>query len=194
MQSIPLFLFILSVTFEILYLVMFILTIKLPGFRFWPPPSSRSWQFFTAWIVAALVAVFFLLLGLLDFNSFFLQSWIRIPISLALCAISFAFGTWASLTFGFRTIIGLGEKLILHGPYKYSRNPQYIFDTISILAYMIFTNSWMVCVIGALGILLNFIAPFTEEPWLEEKFGLEYLEYKQRVPRFISIFKSGHPK
>jgi protein-S-isoprenylcysteine O-methyltransferase Ste14 len=192
MQSIPLFLFILSVAFEILYLVMFILTIKLRGFRFWPPPSPRSWQFFSAWIIAALVAVFFLFLGFLDFNSFILQSWIRIPISLALFIISITIGTWASLTLGFRTMIGLGEKLIFHGPYKYSRNPQYIVDSISILAYMIFTNSWMVCVIGILGILLNLIAPFTEEPWLEEKFGLEYSNYKQCVPRFISILKNDH--
>ena len=187
-------LFILAVTFEIFYLAMFILTIKLPGFRFWPPPSSRSWQFFASWIIAALVAVFFLLLGLLDFNSFILRNWLRIPISLALLTISFSFGTWASLTLGFHTIIGLGEKLLLRGPYKYSRNPQYIADSISIFAYMIFTNSWMVCVIGILGIILNLLAPFAEEPWLEEKFGLEYLEYMQRVPRFVSIFKNGQSK
>lgn len=67
---------------EIFYLAMFILTIKLPGFRFWPPPSPRSWQFFAAWIVAGLVAVIFLLLGLLNFDSFILWGWIRIPISL----------------------------------------------------------------------------------------------------------------
>ncbi len=183
-----LFLFILAVSLEILYLILFILTIKVPGFRFWPPPSPRSWQFFCAWIVAGIVAFIFLVLGLLDFNSFILHNWLRIPVSFLLFIIASIFGTWASLTLGFRTTLGLGDRLIRHGPYKYSRNPQYISDSINIIAFMIFTNSWMACVIGSLGVLLNLLAPFTEEPWLEEKFGLEYLEYKRRVPRFISIF------
>ena len=178
-------LFVTAVLFEIFYLLMFYLTIKVPRFRFWPPPSPRSWQFFTAWIIASLVAVFFFFLGVLDFNSFFLHTWIRIPISLALLIISFSLGSWASLTLGFHTTIGLGDKLITHGPYKYSRNPQYILDCISIIAYMILTNSWMVWVIGILGVFLNLLAPFTEEPWLEEKFGSTYLDYKRRVPRFI---------
>jgi protein-S-isoprenylcysteine O-methyltransferase Ste14 len=189
MQSIASFLFILAVTFEFIYLILFILTIKLPGFRFWPPPSPRSWEFFTAWMTAALVAVIFLLLGLLDFDSSILHNWIRIPISLGLFFISFAFGIWAFLTLGFRTTMGLGDRLITDGPYRYSRNPQYIVDSFHILLYMILTNSWMVSVIGILGVALNLLAPFTEEPWLEEKFGSEYLEYKQRVPRFVSFPK-----
>jgi protein-S-isoprenylcysteine O-methyltransferase Ste14 len=187
-----LLLFILAVSLEIFYLIMFILTIRVPRFRFWPPPSPRSWQFLISWFLAGIVAVIFLLLGLLDFNSFIFRNWLRIPISLLLFIISFIFGTWASFTLGLRTTIGLGDKLITNGPYKYSRNPQYIVDSINIFAYMVLTNSWMVCVIGSLGVLLNLLAPFTEEPWLEEKFGLEYLEYKQRVPRFLSNFKNDH--
>lgn len=50
---------------------------------------------------------------------------------------------------------------------------------------MILTNSWMVGLIGILGVALNLLAPFTEEPWLTERFGDAYLAYKRRVPRFI---------
>ena len=53
------------------------------------------------------------------------------------------------------------------------------------LVYMILTNSWMVWIIGTLGVILNVIAPFTEEPWLEERYGDRYLEYKRSVPRFV---------
>jgi protein-S-isoprenylcysteine O-methyltransferase Ste14 len=58
---------------------------------------------------------------------------------------------------------------------------------------MILTNSWMVWVIGTLGVILNILAPLTEEPWLEERFGDEYREYKARVPRFIRFGKTGNP-
>jgi protein-S-isoprenylcysteine O-methyltransferase Ste14 len=43
----------------------------------------------------------------------------------------------------------------------------------------------MVGVIGFLGVVLNVLAPFTEEPWLEQRFGEAYLNYKRQVPRFI---------
>ena len=171
---------------------MFILTIKVPGFRFWPPPSQSSWQFFVAWLVASLVAVFFLFLGLLDFNSFFLHNWLRFPVALVLSIIGTVIGSWAYFTVGLKTTIGLGDRLITSGPYRFSRNPQYIGDSINIIAFMLLTNSWMVWVIGILGVILNTMAPYTEEPWLEERFGEEYLQYKCKVPRFID-FTCHHP-
>ena len=96
-------------------------------------------------------------------------------------------GTWSFLSLGLRTTLGLGDKLIAKGPYRFSRNPQYLGDSLSIIGYMVFTNSAMVWVVGFLGVLLNFLAPFTEEPWLEERFGAAYLEYKRLVPRFIGL-------
>jgi protein-S-isoprenylcysteine O-methyltransferase Ste14 len=175
---------------ELLYLALFIVTIKRPPFRFWPPPSARSWQFFVAWTIAALVAVDFLFLGLLDYESFILPGfWARLPIALAFFIPGGVIGSWAWITLPFRVTIGLGDRLITAGPYRYSRNPQYIGDSLHIVGYFFLTNSWMVGVLGLVGVTLNLLAPLTEEPWLEQRFGGEYLEYKQRVPRFI-----GRPK
>jgi protein-S-isoprenylcysteine O-methyltransferase Ste14 len=182
--------FSITVLLEIVYISLFILTIKLPGFRFWPPPSARSWQFFVAWFMAALVAVNFLFLGLADLNSFILPHfWLRLPFALVLFLPASAIGFWAFVTFGLRATIGLGDDLITGGPYRYSRNPQYIGDSLNIIGYMVLTNSWMVCVIGTLGVVLNILAPLTEEPWLEKRFGDRYLEYKRRVPRFVRLGK-----
>jgi len=179
-------LFSIAVVFELVYILLFILTIKLPGFRFWPPPSPRSWQFFSAWFIAGIVAVNFLILGILDFDSsFFPGLRFRAPVAIIFFVISATLGMWSTTTFGLRAIIGLGDKLILKGPYRYTRNPQYLGDSLSIVGYMILTNSWMVWIIGILGVILNLIAPFTEEPWLEERYGDCYLEYKRSVPRFI---------
>ena len=184
-QHMKTFLFMIALMLELFYILMFILTIKLPGFRFWPPPSHRSWQFFASWITASLVAVFFLFLGTLDFDSFVFHQWARFPVVLGLFTCTSIIGTWAFLTFGLRATIGLGDELITTGPYRYSRNPQYMSDSVSIFAYIVFTNSVMVLILGSLGIILNILAPFTEEPWLEERFGASYLEYRRRVPRFI---------
>lgn len=96
-----------------------------------------------------------------------------------------AIGTWAFVSFTLRTTIGLGDKLITRGAYKYSRNPQYVGDSLNIVGYIVLTNSWRVAVVGVLGVVLNLMAPFTEEPWLEARFGEAYVAYKRRVPRFI---------
>ena len=177
-----------SITFflELVYLLFFVLTIRWSSFRFWPPPSHRSWQFFVAWFVALLVAYNFLLLGVLDYDSFILPKiWSRLPYALAFFIVGSMVGGWASISFPFRATIGLSGELITRGPYRYSRNPQYIGDSLNIAGYVLLTNSWMVGIIGILGVVLNFLAPFTEEPWLEERFGDDYRDYKRRVPRFL---------
>jgi hypothetical protein len=103
---------------EVIYIGLFILTIKMPAFRFWPPPTARSWQFFMAWIVVAIVAILFFLLGLFDYDSFILPGiLIRLPFALALFIVGGAIGGWASLSFPIRATIGLGDRLVTGGPY-----------------------------------------------------------------------------
>jgi protein-S-isoprenylcysteine O-methyltransferase Ste14 len=110
---------------------------------------------------------------------------LRYPIGILFHLIGAIIGSWSFKTFRLRATIGLGDELITEGPYQYSRNPQYLGDILHILGYLLLTNSWMTWIIGALGIVLNILAPYTEEPWLEEKFGDVYLEYKYNVPRFL---------
>jgi protein-S-isoprenylcysteine O-methyltransferase Ste14 len=175
-------LFFTALALEIIYLGLFWLTLRRPGFRFWPPPAARSWQFFAAWSIAGV--------GMADFNSACLPIFQhRLPFALALFGLGSVLGTWASLTFGLGNTLGLGVRLVTSGPYRFTRNPEYIGDSLNILGYMLLTNSWMVWIVGALGVVLNIMAPFTEEPWLEERFGAEYRTYKQSVPRFIRL---GH--
>ena len=134
------------------------------------------------------------LLGLLNFDSAFLPAfWIRLPIALVVFIFGSAIGFWTYSAFSLRATLGLGDKLITRGPYHYTRNPQYLGDSLNIIGFMILTNSWMVWMIGIFGIGLNIFAPYTEEPWLEQQFGVEYLEYKRKVPRFIPIGKSIRP-
>jgi protein-S-isoprenylcysteine O-methyltransferase Ste14 len=179
-----------ALVMEIIYLGLFVATIKRPPFRFWPPPSARSWQFFAAWIMACLVLVEFAFLGLLDFDSFFLPALRpRLPIAIAIFVVGCSIGGWGSFRFPLKTTIGFGDRLITTGVYRFSRNPQYIGDSLNIIGYFVLTNSWMVGIVGLLGVMLNVLAPFCEEPWLEARYGSQYLEYKGRVPRFIGRSK-----
>lgn len=179
-------LFFTAIGLELAYILLFILTIRLPGFRFWPPPGSWSWQFFAAWLMAGTVVVIFFFLGLLDFDSAFLPEFrLRFPVALGCFVVGGSIGSWAVAAFGLGATLGLGRKLVIRGPYRFTRNPQYIGDSLNILGYMILTNSWMVGAIGILGIVLNLLAPHTEESWLEERFGAEYAAYKRQVPRFL---------
>jgi protein-S-isoprenylcysteine O-methyltransferase Ste14 len=181
-------LFLSALLLELVYIILFLLTIWRPPFRFWPPPSARSWQFLFAWLIAGLVFVNFFFLGLLDFDSAFLpEVRSRLPLALLFFVAGMALGVWGGAVFGYRSTLGLGDRLVTRGPYRFTRDPQYIGDCLLALGYMIFTNSWLAWVIGLLGIILNGLAPFTEEPWLEERFGDEYREYKRRVPRFFGL-------
>jgi protein-S-isoprenylcysteine O-methyltransferase Ste14 len=185
-------LFLIALILEILYGLLFVLTVKVPGFRFWPPPSWRSWQFFVSWFLLLVVANAFLFLGLFDLDSFWLPHFgVRLPVALALFVLASILGIWIYTIFPIHATLGMKGRLVTRGPYSYSRNPQYISDSLSILGYMVLTNSWMVWVLGILGVILNIMAPFTEEPWLEERFGDEYRAYKSAVPRFIRFGKKG---
>lgn len=188
LEPMTLTLFLSSLAMEIAYIILFILTIRLPGFRFWPPPAARSWQFFFAWLMAGLVCVNFFFLGVLDFDSAFLPDIrTRLPAVGVFFICGMALGFWGGTVFGSRATLGLGNRLVTGGPYRFTRNPQYIGDCLLALGYMVLTNSWLTWVVGILGITLNILASFTEEPWLEERFGEAYRQYKRRVPRFFGL-------
>ncbi len=78
------------------------------------------------------------------------------------------------------------KRLVVEGPYRYSRNPM-----ISGVSIILFGE---VLIFGSIPLLIWFLY-FTltnniyivkrEEPFLEDKFGDEYLEYKRNVPRIV---------
>jgi protein-S-isoprenylcysteine O-methyltransferase Ste14 len=37
------------------------------------------------------------------------------------------------------------------------------------------------------GLIALVLAPFAEEPWLEEVHGAAYLSYRRRTPRFLGL-------
>ena len=78
------------------------------------------------------------------------------------------------------------RRLVLHGPYRYVRNPM-----ISGVVFVLFGEALILIsrphFTWALTFLaLNFIyIPLLEEPQLKRRFGEDYNEYRRNVPRLI---------
>ncbi len=96
---------------------------------------------------------------------------------------------WGVRTLGIHASQGLGGELVREGPYRYTRNPQYVGEMSFITGYIILSNSLLVLITAMLGIIWFLLAPFTEEPWLREQFGIAYEDYVSNVPRFLSVIR-----
>jgi protein-S-isoprenylcysteine O-methyltransferase Ste14 len=78
------------------------------------------------------------------------------------------------------------QKLVVRGVYRYVRNPMISGVGLVLLGESVLTASLPLC-----GWFLVFLAvnsvyiPLSEEPGLVKRFGEEYLNYKQNVPRWI---------
>jgi len=77
------------------------------------------------------------------------------------------------------------SKLITTGPYGYTRNPLYLSATILFLGWSLVLMSTYLLIVTVLFLLLFRFAAKWEEEELTERFGEEYLSYKEKVPLFF---------
>jgi protein-S-isoprenylcysteine O-methyltransferase Ste14 len=78
------------------------------------------------------------------------------------------------------------RKLTTAGPYKYTRNPLYWGNIIGFAgAAVIFKLIWYIPVaVGVIFLLHHLLITLYEEHRMREKYGAEYEEYCQKVPRW----------
>jgi len=77
-------------------------------------------------------------------------------------------------------------ELILTGIYRYVRNPMHIGVFSIMIGEGIILGSIIILGFVTFAIILHlFYIPFSEERGLENRFGEEYLTYKENVPRWI---------
>ena len=168
-----------------------VLTLYVQRIRIWPPPRRCSWQYVYTWGLTLISFAGILALGFLDWNSFVLEHCLRVPIGFGLILSSIVLVVWAVRTLGLHASQGLGGTLVEEGPYSFTRNPQYLADIGMLAGFAVLANStyaWITCLLGMVWFVL---APFTEEPWLRDRFGAEYDLYMKRVPRFLSLKGQG---
>jgi protein-S-isoprenylcysteine O-methyltransferase Ste14 len=86
------------------------------------------------------------------------------------------------------------RRLVLHGPYRYVRNPM-ISGVVFVLfgeALVLLSRPHLTWAVTFLAINFVYI-PLLEEPQLKGRFGADYVEYCRHVPRLIPRLRPWHP-
>jgi protein-S-isoprenylcysteine O-methyltransferase Ste14 len=77
-------------------------------------------------------------------------------------------------------------ELLVHGIYRYTRNPMYIGLTLFQVGLGIALGNGWIAALAPIGLaIVHFIAVRPEETYLTEKFGESYLDYKRAVRRYL---------
>ncbi|UTR10418.1 isoprenylcysteine carboxylmethyltransferase family protein [Evansella sp. LMS18] len=129
-------------------------------------------------------------------NSLFWGTEIPLSILIMLVGIGFLLGglTLVALTIAQFASRGKGtlapwdppKKLVVSGPYRYTRNPMISGVVLILLGEVIISGSLPLSVWFVLFTSVNYsYFIIGEEPQLSKKFGEDYLEYKRNVPRLI---------
>jgi protein-S-isoprenylcysteine O-methyltransferase Ste14 len=78
------------------------------------------------------------------------------------------------------------KKLIITGPYRFSRNPMALGGLLTLLGEALVYYSPSLSVIAVTyGLIVYLNAIFVEEPELRKRFGPPYEEYLEKAPRFF---------
>lgn len=159
-------------------------------FQFWPPPSKNTWQYHSLWWSIRLIVVCICSLIYLDNSTINIPYWLRFYLAMPGFIVTFLFGTVAAAQLGWSNTHGVAEKFVASGFYRYSRNPQYVFYSISFLLLGLWVASFKALILLVLLGVWYLRAPFPEEVWLEKQYGEKYLNYKKQVSRYFG--RSGN--
>jgi protein-S-isoprenylcysteine O-methyltransferase Ste14 len=119
-----------------------------------------------------------------------LEGYPRVLLSASLIVVSFAIGAWGLSTLRKnRTPADPGKPTLLvveSGPYRFSRNPLYLALLLLFASFAVLMNSlWMFLLLPVMFFLLHLGVVLREEQYLQNRFGETYLDYRQRVRRWI---------
>src|SRR5262249_58742044 len=77
-------------------------------------------------------------------------------------------------------------RLVHIGPYRYSRNPDYLGQILVYIGASLAANTWWPLFLSPLVLVaIQRGVVRREERYLEAKFGREYRDYMDRVPRWL---------
>ena len=85
------------------------------------------------------------------------------------------------------------RRLVMHGPYRFVRNPMYIGATTALAGAALYFASWglLAFVCGFLLVTHLFVVLY-EEPTLRRLFGPEYTDYCAHVDRWRPHLRAAH--
>lgn len=78
------------------------------------------------------------------------------------------------------------QKLVVTGPYHFSRNPMYVAVFLVLVGHSLWNGSRHLLGYTALvATLFHSVVVLWEEPGLERRFGESYVQYRRAVPRWL---------
>ena len=160
-------------------------SVVVPDRRLWPPPGRGSWPHLLTWAGFWTVIGINVLLLLMYWNSWVFQSPLRFIIGVPLVMLGGLLAGWGVVTVGWKNTSGLKGGFVSTGPYRFTRNPQYLGDIVCFVGVSVIANSLWLWMTHLLLAVVFVVVPLAEELWLEEQYGDAYREYRSRVPRFL---------
>ncbi len=160
-------------------------SIGVPRRRIWPPPGRGSWQYILSWTCfyaafAGNAGLFFL-----DWDSGTMHDPRRLLLGVPVALAGGLLVSWGVLTLGIRNTSGVRDGFVRRGPYRFTRNPQYLGDIVLFFGLSLIANSFGLWITHGLVILVFLMTPWCEEPWLQEQYGEVYEAYRRETPRFL---------
>src|SRR6267378_1784560 len=112
--------------------------------------------------------------------------WLGFPVGL--CAVFLIYWVLKSLGQNFSTSLTIKEKqtLVTHGPYRRIRHPMYTAFILLWLAFLLLSATWFIGFAGIMAFVwTTVIRTPKEEQMMADRFGKEYLAYKERTGRYL---------
>jgi len=174
---------------QILATISIVFSILFPAHRIWPPVKFPSWRHYFMWFLFDISTIAIVAVGILDRGSLALPLRMQIAIGVPLLVGGIGFSLWSIVILGTSSTYGNEGPLILRGPYRISRNPQYLGLIVALIGWSFVTSSWGTILAVLVWIVPLVLIPFAEEPWLLRRHGSQYEEYLRKVPRFVLLKK-----
>lgn len=164
---------------------MLLWSIAYPQRRVWPPVEATAGLKIRVWLATTLIFAAAFTLGLMDWNRLDWLVFIRWGIGLPLIIIG-NLVVWGGVAkIGIEATSGEATGLKTDGLYSWSRNPQYMADIAILLGWVVLSASLWAMPVLLLGLVVLLVAPFAEEPWLQQQYGTAYRDYKMTVRRYF---------
>lgn len=171
---------------ELLSIMTLLFSVLAPAHRIWPPSSGfASPQFWLSWFIVVTIIIALLMIACDSYNTWRIFFLARFYIGVPLCITGALITVWALLIAGTKNTLGIQNGLVTKGPYRFSRNPQYLGDILLLMGLAIFINSEHFAVAAMLAVFIFCLMPLPEEDWLRERYGKQYQVYQSNSPRFI---------
>ena len=160
-------------------------SIAVPQKRIWPPPRRLSWQLVITWFCFCIVFGCNAALLILDWNTWLFQDSLRFIVGIPFVVSGSLLVIWGIRNVGMDYTLGHKAGFVSTGPYRFTRNPQYLGDILIFIGLSVVANSSLLWITHAILVLVFLMTPWCEERWLEEQYGEAYMNYRRDTPRFL---------